>query len=345
MMMSSIKYVKDKDNEQKKLIKELINKFINEYEEKNNTHIIRPPFLYELVLYSKYIVENKDLDIKKIIDGNLKELIDYLKERFGKLSLISINYYIDSISINNILKKIIFDDYEISTYMDRVLDNYVDPKKKYLLISTHDIEHIKYSNIDVCINMHPKKIEQKKLMDEITNTRSRRYYRSIEDIESRRYDEIIIINDGKEYKDLNDIVPNLRYFKGNIIMKCKYVDVSNSNDITTIEEILFDKDKTYIKYNGLNNKGTLIKELSNMDDNSVKEIINTKEEIKDICISITKDDFKNHIYRIGFKTYNKKLDINKAKILRLIDHNKHLVKRLRELDGEIAREIDELIVR
>ena len=230
-----------------------------------------------------------------------------------------------------------------------MLDKYIDSKKKYLLIATHDIDYINYNNIDVCIDIHSKKLESKKIIDEISGIHYRKYYNNLKDIDYKKYDELIYINDGKEYRDIYEILSKLRYI-GNIIMKCKYVDVSRyEDDIICIEEVLLDKEKTYIKYKPLNDPsrldGMLIKEISDIEDNELKSIIDTKEKIKDICIHVTREDFKNHVYRIGFNAYNKDLGINKAKILRLITHNKHLIKRLRELDDDIAKEIDELIVR
>ena len=346
MMISNIKYVQDKDNNQRKLIKELIQEQVKKFEKEMDMRIVYRSYLYELVLYAKYLIEKNNLDIRKIVEGNYENLELLLEDRFKVFNNPQLKYAFSDYELNVVLKKIIFDDYEISTYMDRVLDNYIVADKKYLLISTHDIDYIKYSNVDIYLDIHPTKIERKKVIDEILGN-NRIYYNSLAEVNFKDYDEIIYINDGREYKHILDTLPNKLNGLTNIFMICKYADISRYDDLICIESIMLDKDKTYIKYRVGNCKinEIIIKELSKIDDSELKDTMNSNKKKKDVCIHVTREDFRKHNYRVGINTYKNDINNDKTKIIKLIDYNKSITNRLRELDEEISKQIDEMIVR
>ena len=349
-MKSNIRYVNNKDNIQKKELLELIKKHINKYKTDNVT--IGASFFYELLLYSKYIIEREKLDYSKIINGQVEELIPFLKEKYSEIiigrGLVScfVKY-----KIYEIIRKIAFEDYEISIYKDRVLDAYIENNKKYLLISNYDIPYINHPNVDICdINSTKYKLFKNQLLDEILGIK-REYFNISNEINIKKYDSIIYINDGKKYIDAKEYVVKKHKIVSDIFMICKYSDISNYSDtFETIETIMIDKDKTYIKFckknpyknKDLNDLKISIKELSKVNDNN---LIKSNEEINNISVLVSLENIKNNNHRIGFTNYTKGIDIDQNKVLRLIDYNKSITKKIRELDDEISNKIDRMIVR
>ena len=63
MMINKIKYVQDKDNNQKKLIKELLDEQVKKFENEVDMRLVKKPHLYEFILYAKYLIERENLDI------------------------------------------------------------------------------------------------------------------------------------------------------------------------------------------------------------------------------------------------------------------------------------------
>ena len=266
-MKNNIKYISNKND--MKLRKEL-SSLIDEKGIKRFNGL-----LYYFLLYVKYIIEKEKMNYYDIIDGNIDDLVKILKERFrGTFYNLCVKLFVDY-KLYEILGNIAFVDYEIESYTDRVLDKIIDKDKRYLLISTYNIPYIKYDNVDILvdnIDVPVHLLDKYLLLDEITGIK-REYPNSKKCIYN--YDNIIYIND-KNYVSFDTF---LRIENKNIIMICNYSQITNiKNRINNIKRILLDKDKAYVEYHS-NNKIISNKELSNVSDNELIDIINSKDEI------------------------------------------------------------------
>ena len=143
----------------------------------------------------------------------------------------------------------------------------------------------------------------------------------------------------------------------NIFMICNYSSISkytnsvvSSLDLHRIKSISIDKDKAYINYVSSVREKTdynfiNIKNLTNILDDELEEVFNSEEEIEDVSINVTMKDIVDNRFRLGFTTYNEKMDITKKDILELVDKNEKIVERIKKLDVEIQRQIDKMIVK
>ena len=306
------------------------------------------------------------MDYMKIIDGEVDDLVSILKEKFKKYFVSSFVNNFTKCKLYEILKKMAFEDYEIYTYKDRVLNAYIDNNKKYLLISnrisnssvcypTHkinrirDTSYINYSNID----FYDTEIEERKqfiyeLLDEVTNNK-RNYYNHLIDIDLNKYDSIIYLND-LEYIDCFDYVYKKNHIREkNIFMVCKYSSISiYTGNFNEIGRILIDNSKAYIEYpiikDNKKEKTVNLKEISTISDTDLKDIINSTKQMDTISINISHKDFLDHAHRIGFTTYTEN-NVSRDKILRLIDYNKIITNKIDNLNEEIALQIDKLFVK
>ena len=353
-MKSKIRFIyDDKEFKRKKETIELIKEHIREYDMKL---IFSYNILYDLLVYSKYIIEKENLDVSQIIKGNTKELIDYLKEEYKKYDSINGRVIVtcfDKLKLYEVLKKIIYDDYEIRCDDDRFLNNYLDKDKKYLLVANKSINFINLPNVDIYVKDRPKLIIFiEKLYDEIVGIK-RKHYESLTEIDYRKYDEIIYLNNGKEFIDDSEILKSKHHNIKEMLMVTNYSIICRQRTIfSKYKTISIDKDKVYIEFrnniNSLNNQTDdriCIKELSNVSDDELKqEIINEKEK-KDICIYASIKDVRENSYGIGFKAYNKNNSEERTRILKLIAYNERLTEKIRVLDNEISFQINKMIVR
>ena len=334
-MKSNIKYISNINNSiYKKELFELIKKRVNSYIILN----------YYFFLYVKYIIEKEKMNYYEIIDGNIDELIKILRNDLkGSIFTLCIKSFIDY-KLYELIGLLAFKEYEIECYNDRVIDSYIDNNKKYLLISTYSIPYMKQGNVDIYIDDNNKNISKYKLLDKITGI-NREYIFDLNNID--KYDCIIFIND-KSFIKYRTIIK--RKFK-KILMKCNYMELSNNrNIIYDSQSIMLDNNKLYIEYgnnNNLddfiydNNRTINIKELSNISDNNLSNIINNDKEIDNISINVTYNDLRNNNYRIGIKGLNK----DNKKINHLVDYSKFITKKIRLLDDEIYIQIDKMLNR
>ena len=350
-MMSKIKYIyDDKDNRVKSSLLEQLNEYVNK--SNNLLPVIYKKYYYDLLIYSKYVIERENLSIEDINKGNIDILIDYLKKELPYMRTL-IGYF-KKLGIYELIKKVIYEDYEIVCYKDRVLDSFIEDDKKYLLIGYSSVNYINYKNVDVYNrDCHKFRFYKDKMIDNIQNI-NRRYYENYEDINFKEYDSIIFIND-KNYISYFD------YFKydfnkiNNMIMICNYSDISKyRNRLDNIKNIIIDKDKAYIEFDKINLHNSFanyddiligIKDLSSVSDDKIKDIINSDEDIDNISIHTDIKSIRTNSFRIGFTAYNKRINNDKKKAIRLIDNNEHITRKIRELDIEIAKQIDRMIVK
>ena len=351
------------DNNEENIFKHDLMKQLREYILSKNERVSVLSQLYEILLYSKYLIEKNNLDYFKISNGDIDELMNLLIQSnyFIRLSLVLFKKQ----EIYKFIGKIAFEDYRIEIHKDRILDNCIDNNKKYLLISTNNRDYVSYSNVDIYIenDKHLININRDKIYDEIQNI-NRNYYIDLKDIDINIYDEIIYINDNTNYISYTEFRKKLlkesnQLFTKEVFMITNYSNISNyiyekdniilrENEINVIKNIMIDNNKAYILYDYKNRKlindtKINIKELSNIKDEDIKEYINNDKEIDNISIYVDRESIINNNYRIGFNAYNKKID-NK-KILMLIDRNTTITKRIRELDEEISNQIDRMIIK
>lgn len=359
-MKSKIKYISDKE---KNVFKEEIIAQIEEYRKAiNQDKVLGSSIYYDLLIYAKYIIEKENLDYFKIINGQTDELIKLLKERYKGVPVKIDN--LKEYKLYEILGKLAFNDYVIEIYKDRVLDAYLDPNKKYLMVNASIRTYIQYPNIDIICedfeinNKDSYALCKYKMRDEIIGI-ERNYYSSWNNINLEEYDALIFINDNKaKYIEFSEFNRKHITRMKEVFMITNYSNISNyksSNGISRlftsvrelknkIKSVYIDDEKAYITYIHKDEEDKInIKELSNIPDDKLKNIIDSDKEIENVSIYVTSQDIIENNYRIGFKTYNNKTD-NKE-LLRLVDNNARMTKRIRELDDEISRQIDRMIVK
>ena len=354
-MKSDIKFISDeKDNKLKKELLDLLKRHMYERIEKGKA-VTSPNICYELLIQCKYIIERENLDVSKIIEGDTKELIDYLKKEYSKFNHIENNLIVNCLNrfeLYEIIKKIIYEDYYINTYTDRVLDSYIDKDKKYLVISNNELPFINYPNVDIFVkNISTYRMFISGQYDEIVGIR-RNHYDSLDNVNLKEYDSIIYINNTKEFIEYRELLGKKIKEVNNILMICSYSTISKYRDrFTNIKSILIDKDKAYIEYyrgvlfRNKDDYKICIKELSNIKDEELKDVISSDKEIENVCVYASLADIRSNRFRIGFKAYNKEINQDRNRILRLIDYNDEITKKIRELDNEISNQIDRMIVR
>jgi len=357
-MKSKIKFLNNpKDSRVKKLITEEIISYEKNSEDHARTHY-STEVTYDLLFNAKYIIERDNLDVGKIIEGDVEELIRLLREDFKEL-----NSPVGRLVINNIkkyklyeiLRKMIYEDYEIVTYSDRVLDSYIENNKKYLLICESPLGFINHPNVDIYYQRCSIYMNQLLHIEDKLLEYERKYYTSLEDIPFREYDSVIYINNNNEYKDISSLIGPYYIKINNMLMICNYSTISRyKSRIERIKSFLIDKDKAYLEYQKVmterlnTNRDDFkicIKDLSNIKDEDLKEIINTDKEIENVCKYVTLRDIRVNSHRIGFKVYNRELNADRGRILRLIDYNAYLTGKIKELDIEISNQIDRMIVK
>ena len=322
----------------------------------NKRDYLAPGLFYNFLLYVKYLIEENNLDFMKIINGDLDSLLPYLEDvsNYFVKNFIEYRHY-------EVLKKMIFDDYYIKTYQDRILDAYLDSNKKYLLISTASVPYINKENIDVCLRVSSKSIhpffERYQLLDRIIGI-NRKYCNEYKDIKIKDYDEIILIND-RNFIDFGDLSRNKVKMNSDVFMICNYSDISrykSNNRLfsdlelkSRVNSIYIDNDKAYVRYHKYEpdnkDKKINIKNLSDVKDDNLSSILNKDEEIEDISIYVSPDDIINNHYRIGFKSYNNKDILKYEDIIKVVDQNERIINKIRELDDIIVKEINKLIIK
>ena len=352
-MKSEINYITDEKDS--KLYKELLDLIKDKIKEHSN-RVINPSYYLCLLLLSKYIIEKNNLDLTKILNGNTDKLEKKLYEETKKFEVQRADILISSFieyKIYELLKKIIYEKYEIPTYDDRVLSSYIEQDKKYLVICVSLVNHIKYPNVDIYTkDIYGSKMLLNQAIDTIVGIK-RKYYKDVDDIKWSSYDKVIFINNGRTFKDIRELVDNNYHRFNSLLMACNYSSISKYRArLINIKSILIDKDKAYIEYiksiRLLTNKDDYkisIKELTNVEDDDLKDIINSDQEINGKVIHTTLEDIRNNSFRIGFKAYNRKFNPDRTKVLRLIDYNEYLTSEIRKLDNEISKQIDSIIVR
>lgn len=358
-MKSKIKFVTDlKDERIKKAITEEINEHLKDEEGHYYIHHYSMGLYYEVLVTAKYIIERDNLDVAKIIEGDTEELINKLNEEYKELPITRGTLLLKEFSkfkLYEVLKKMIYDDYEILTYYDRVLESYIEDDKKYLLMSEYPVYFINHPNVDIyCEKRSSYSLYYEELEDNIVGF-TRKKYTSTSEIEYKDYDFIIYLNNSKEQVEFNKVLGTKAGQVDKLLMICNYSSITKYKRMyNSMRNILIDKDKAYLEYNkdrillSYENKDDIkicIKELSNVKDEDLKEIINTDKEIENTIIYTTLKDIRENSYRIGFKVFNKENNIDRNKILRLIDYNEYLTKTIRNLDIEISNQIDKMIVR
>ena len=350
-MKSSIKFINDdKDSRVKKEVLELIK------ERTNNDKGFYPLHLYyDLLIKSKYIIEENNLNVSSILDGDIDELVNKLKEKNvldSKLYNLMLKKFVDN-KIYEFIKKIIYEDYEIVCFNDRVFNALIDSNKKYIVVCNENIGFINNPNVDVFMyGASLYKYESAKMYDEIVGF-NRNIFIDEKDINYDDYEKIIFIN--TKHNSSNNIVIKKEFADyDKLIMICNYSDISKYKDgLLNIKSILMDKDKAYIEYKLIkgkekpNDKDSLIciKELSNVNDDDLKKEIKNNKEKENICLYASVLDIKLNSRRLGFNAYKKEYNVDRTKVLRLIDYNEKLTRDIDELNKEIATQIDKLVVR
>lgn len=342
-MKSKIKYTNDVRNS--KLRQEVYELISESFQNNNVKRIFGNNYYYGMLLYAKYIIEKEKMDYSKIIDGDIDELLGFLKERFKKLFPLPIVSNFKDAKLYELLKKIAFEDYEIPAYSDRFLDAYLDKNKKYLLVSSYKIPYIVYDNVDIYdADMYERQQFMYEILDEITGNK-RNYYTDYKQFDMNNYDMVIYLNDGAKNVDYRDKVLLKHRAPANFLMVCWYSYISNFKGIFgSIDEVFLDSNKAYVRFNrslGREEDKVRIREISNISDYEIKNFINSDNEKNTVVISY--EDFINHGRRIGFSTYKK--DNGHEKLLRLIDYNKMITNKIDSLNEEIASQIDRLFVK
>ena len=346
--MNNINYIYD--NEDNILKKEIINKIISFNPSINRMY---HNGLYYLLIYCKHIIEKNNLDIQKIKNDNIEELLPYLNKFDSHQYILQKSVFI-KYKVYTLIKYVLFRDYYIEIYNDRVIDAYIDKNKRYLFLSNASIPYINYPNVDIYYNKNINLLIYN-IYDEILGN-NRKYYNDLKNIDFSKYDSIIFINDKKEpYESIKEY--KKIFNECNVLLKCKYSDISKYkikfddfvyNDQTSnINSILLDKSLAYIIYSNTRNTKINIKELSNIEDKDLSNIINTNKCIDNVSINVNVDDIINNRYRIGFSYYNNdNIGDNTTKdILKLVDYNKYLTNRLEELDNKISNKLDEMFIK
>jgi hypothetical protein len=324
----------------------------------------KPIDYYVCLLYIKYLCETNNFDFSKIIEGNLEDVMPYLKKRYEKyhknLPNDIINY-----KLYEVLKIFAYENYEIEAYEDRFLDCFIKKDKKYLLISSSITPYIKYPNVDVFqgtsydkdLNTYLPEVNEYKILDEIIGIK-RKYISSYNEFKSEDYAAFIYLAD-KIYKPYNTIKNTHLNYLTKVLMVFKYSDISNyrslNNGISVneikenLQKIYIDGDKTYIEYNKEGkyepNKKINIKLLTNIKNNDLATIIGSTKEIKDVSIFVSPETIISNNNRIGFNIYNNKEQQKTKDILDIIDENKIILQELRELDDIISKEVDKMIIK
>ena len=357
-MKSKVKYIYDsKDSRLRKEVCEEISNNIKEYDVDKKNHYSSGAY-YDLLVNAKYIIERNNLNFSNILEGDTLELEVLLRNNYKEMQYIQGILLIAGFKkykLYEVLRKMIYDDYEIDTYYDRVLDSYIEDNKKYLIISDKPIDFINHSNVDIYYEKLSSSTIFNSQMKDLISGFNRKYYTSLDEIKFKEYDLIIYISSSKEYVDINKVIGKRIFPMEKLLMICNYSAISKYNKrLEYIKNILIDKDKAYIEYwkenlyKAFTNKDEItigIKELSNVKDEDLKEIINSDKEIENISIHTTLKDIKNNGYRIGFNAYNKELNKDKSKIIRLIDYNDYLTSKINDLNKEISDKINNMIVR
>lgn len=359
MMKSNIKFISDeKESKIKKEVIELIKERIS-----NEKYNHPSNYYYYLLIYSKYIIERDKLNASNIIDGDIEELLEKLKSSkvFKETDLSYMLRGFEKNKIYEFIKKVIYEDYEILKYDDRVVNALMDPKKKYLIISSDSIGFVTSPNVDVYIyNTSSTLVTTKfKIYNEITGINNN-YYLSSDNIEFKKYDKVFFYNT-KYATDKTRISLKRYYYDINkFFMICNYSEISKySESLLNLKSIIMDKDKVYIEYMKLKEIRTVdeikrledsdikvcLKELTNLDDDKLKEVVDSDEEKENVCVYASLSDFKNNSHRLGFKAYNRKFDLDRTRVLRLIDYNEKITRDIDKLNKEISTQIDKLIVR
>ena len=360
-MKSNIRFISLSEKESmKKDILKAVKLQIEKYD-KNRKYIYTSSGYYLILLYSKYIIEKEKMNYTKIIGGDLDELLPYLQEAFKNNYTFVLRNFIDY-KLYELLPLIAFKDYEIEVYKDRVLDSFVEKNKKYLLVSSGiTIPYIKYENVDMFserffykkIKKYSLIVKGYQILDEILGIK-RKYLYSNEEINFNDYDEIIFINDSK-YQDYYSFETKNKIPINNFFMISKYSNISNYQSNTAflseleiknkIKNIYIDGEKAYIEYKNNESNKINIKLLTSIPDSNLREIISSREEIPNISIYVTPDDIIKNNNRIGFSAYNKKRIKKEKDILDIVDDNKEILKKIRELDDIISNQIDKMIIK
>jgi hypothetical protein len=359
-MKSNITFLSDNydhsNDTKSKILKELKESFNSNY-----SFSIKNIFYYNLLIYCKYLIEITGFDAMKIINGDVNET-DKLLSLFNKKE---IEYY-DKRTINNfkndfkkyklyeLLKEIIFEDYYIEIFSDRVLENYIDQNKKYLFIGMPS-KYVNNSNVDIYFDT--RKITPKQtswnLLDKIQGIKRSYFTRNskIKDI----YDTIIIFSNNKEILDIvysNDYTQFLSQFKSsNLLIITEYENISsnklnNNNYLSKISKIIIDKNKIYMILKNEANTLINIQNICELKDKQIKKTISSSNGIEDISINVPIDTIMKNNYRIGFNIYNKKPLKNKDKhILDIIDENEEISARIEKIGKIISTEIDKMRIK
>ena len=348
VMKSRVKYIDNFRNW--KLRREIYELLIESFKSSNVTRICGNNYYYDMLLYAKYVIEREHMDYSKIVDGDVDQLLVFLKERFKGLFTINFTKNFKDAKLYEILKKMAFEDYEIAAYRDRFLDVYLDKSKKYLLISSYKIPYIVYPNVDIYdVDMNDRQRFVYELYDEITGNK-RNYYTSFKDIDLSKYETVIYLNDDVNNIDYRDNV----FYKHKIylggLMVCWYSNISKFKGIfETVEEVFLDKNKAYVRFYKDVKKYDIdreqeklkIREISEISDDELKTAIHLDDDSTSVMVS--REEFINHGRRIGFRIY--KSENKHEKLLRLIDYNKMITNKIDNLNEEIASQIDKLFVK
>ena len=358
--ISDINYVYDRN--ENILRKEIINK-INNYTKDYDIKYFSIDDIYYLLIYSKYIIEKYNLDFSKILNDNIEELLPYLQDKCRSYIRKGIlNKYIEY-KIYHLIKFVIYREYTFEVYKDRVIDLYIDTNKRYLLVSNVAVPYINHSNVDIYYEkgillngLVAPSIYEYSIKDEIIGI-NRECYNNLKDIDFTKYDTIIVLNDTKEPYDIIKEYKKI-FRKCKVLLKCKYSDISKyrttfddfryKDQSSNINTILLDKSLAYLLYNYTNKDTKInIKELSNIEDKDLSNIINTKDSIDNVSIYVNVDDIINNRYRIGFSYYNSNnINDNTTKdIIKLVDYNEYLTNRIKELNDEISKKLDEMFIK
>lgn len=358
-MKSNIKYISDeKESKIKKDVIDLIRE-----RQKNEPFAHSSSYYYYLLIYSKYIIERDKLNASNIIDGDIEELLDKLKSSkvFKENDLSYLLKGFEKNKIYEFIKKVIYEDYEVVKYEDRVVNALMDPKKKNLIVSTDSIGFVTSPNVDVYIyNTSSNLVTTKfKVYNEIIGINNS-YYLSSDDIDFKKYDKVFFYN--TRYATDKTLLSLKHYYYdiNKFFMICNYSEISKYKEsLLNLKSIIMDKDKVYIEYMKLKELRTVeeirrledsdikvcLKELTNLDDDKLKEVVDSYEEKENVCIYASLKDFKNNSHRLGFKAYNRKFDLDRTKVLRLIDYNEKITSDIEKLNKEISQRIDEIVVR
>ncbi len=319
---------------------------------------------YALLQYMKYVIKENGFDISKVINGETKEVNDIIKTDFK--DFLSINRFVDKIDqyqIYKFLKEIYFDDdYTCLGLDDRILNNHITKSKKYLLVTTCEVPYIYFENVDIYYKntiskRKPTIILSSVIYDKI-NGINRNYINTLENVH-KEYDEIIFINNEKDYVDCLDYIRNdCNGHMDKVFALYPYRQISKYGEkhlrlLLDVESIIIDNSFAYIQYqkrvnlrkketNEINTESKIwIKDLSNIEESELSSILNNNKEIKDISIQVTYEDIEEHNFRIGISTYKN----GKDELIDLVDENEKIIERIHRLDKIISTKIDELVVR